>query len=173
MKFRLLYFAIGFLFIAIILLMAQRTNEREVKSSAYGFMLNRVLAHSVPEISVSDVDASQFVILDARELVEFNVSTIEGARWIGYEDFTMDRMEGVDKTSKILIYCSVGYRSEKMAEKLIEEGFEDVSNLYGGIFEWINQGNEIVDSLNNSVDRIHGFSKVWGIWLNRGERVYE
>lgn len=153
--------------------MAQNKNGHEVKSVAYGFVLNNVLSHSVPEVSVNDVDTVNLVMLDARELAEFKVSAIRGAKWVGYEDFTMARVEDVDMSSKILVYCSVGYRSEKIAEKLIEAGFEDVSNLYGGIFEWMNQENQVVDSLDNPVDRIHGFSKVWGIWLNRGEKVYE
>ena len=48
------------------------------------------------------------------------------------------------------MYCSIGKRSEKVTQKLKKAGYNNVSNLYGGIFEWVNQGNEVVDT-NNKV----------------------
>jgi 3-mercaptopyruvate sulfurtransferase SseA len=66
----------------------------------------------------------------------------------------------------------VGYRSEKISEKLKQAGFKDVSNLYGGIFEWVNQGNPVVDENGKITDNIHAYSKTWGVWLNKGVKVY-
>jgi len=146
---------------------------QEVGSKSYQLMLKTLLSHTVPETAVGEVDELNFVLLDAREMGEYNVSRIKGAKWVGYEDFTLDRVEGINKKSKILVYCSVGYRSEKVAERLIAAGFTDVSNLYGGIFEWVNQKNQVVDSSGNTVEKIHAYNKVWGLWLRRGEKVYE
>lgn len=162
-----------FLSLAIILHTLHVSQAQKVESAAYNFMLKRILSHAVPAVSVNEVDANRCVLLDARELIEFNVSTIRGARWVGFEDFSMTRVEDIDKDSKIIVYCSVGYRSEKIAEKLIEAGFKDVSNLYGGIFEWVNQEKEVFDSLDYPVVRVHAFSRLWDIWLHRGKKVYE
>jgi len=137
-------------------------------------MLNTLLSHSVPEVSVDEVDSSKSVVwLDARERNEFEVSQIDEAKWVGYDDFSLDRVEEIPKDQEIIVYCSVGYRSEKVAEQLMEAGFSNVSNLYGGIFEWKNQGQEVVDSTRTVTERVHAYSKIWGVWLKKGEKVYK
>lgn len=155
------------------LLIMNIAHSQEVESNAYKLMLKTLLSHSVPEVAVSAVDETNLVLLDAREIGEYNVSKIKGAKWVGYTDFSLDRVEEIDKESKILVYCSVGYRSEKVAEKLIANGFTDVSNLYGGIFEWVNQKKELVDSTDKSVEKVHAYNRIWGVWLSRGEKIYE
>ena len=137
-------------------------------------MLKTLLSHSVPEISVHQAAATRenVILLDVREHDEFVVSHLEGAHFVGYHNFTIDSVKSFNKNAQILVYCSVGYRSEKVAYKLKSEGFKNVSNLYGGIFEWVNQGHPIVDSAGKRTKRIHGYTKAWGIWLNKGEKVF-
>ncbi len=159
--------------LALLLLMAHAIKAQEVKSKSYQLMLSTLLSHSVPEVAVGDVDTnSDIVWLDAREKAEFQVSKIEGAQWVGYDDFSLDRVAGLPKDRKIVVYCSVGYRSEKVSEQLIDAGFTDVQNLYGGIFEWKNQGNSVVDSTDAVTEEVHAFNRLWGIWLSNGEKVY-
>jgi len=63
-------------------------------------------------------------------------------------------------------------RSEKVVEKLEELGYRDVYNLYGGIFEWVNQGYPVVNERNDTTLEVHGFSRIWSVWLDRGKVVY-
>ena len=146
----------------------------QVKSKAYNTLLSTLLSHSVTEISVKE--ASQFentaVFLDARELEEYKVSKIKNAKPVGYEHFDISTVKDISKDQQIIVYCSVGYRSEKIAEKLIAKGFTNVSNLYGGIFEWKNQGHDVYDT-TGITENTHAFNLVWGVWLNAGEKVYE
>jgi rhodanese-related sulfurtransferase len=145
----------------------------QVQSSAYDITLKTLLSHSVPEVSVSQVKEMKAVLLlDAREWNEYQVSHIKDARYVGYDQFAMDKLTSVNRNQKIVVYCSVGYRSEKISEKLKQAGFKDVSNLYGGIFEWVNQGNPVVDENGKITDNIHAYSKTWGVWLNKGVKVY-
>lgn len=145
----------------------------QVESGTYNAMLKTILSHSVPEVSIKKLkDMIDVTLLDAREPAEFGVSHIANAISIGYDQFNVGTVKNLDKNSKIVVYCSVGYRSEKIAEKLKKEGFTHVSNLYGGIFEWVNQGNPVIDSNGQFTKRVHGYSKSWGIWLNKGEKVY-
>jgi rhodanese-related sulfurtransferase len=146
----------------------------QVQSSTYDLTLKALLSHSVPEVSVSQAKGRNHVLfLDAREWNEFQVSHIKNARYVGYDQFEIGKLQSIDKNQKIVVYCSVGYRSEKIAEKLKEAGFSDVSNLYGGIFEWVNQGNTVVDENGNATENIHAYSKTWGVWLNKGVKVYD
>lgn len=137
-------------------------------------MLDKLLTHNVKEVSVQEavIEGLGIEVLDARELEEYNVSRIKGAKWIGYDDFDMKRVEDIDTQSTILVYCSVGYRSEKIVQRLKRAGYKNVSNLYGGIFEWVNQGRPVYDVNNKETKNVHAFSKEWGVWLNKGNKVY-
>jgi len=149
-------------------------SSAQVQSSAYNLTLKTLLSHSVPEVSVSQMKEMKGVLLlDAREWSEYQVSHIDKATYVGYDQFEIGKLSSIDKKNKIVVYCSVGYRSEKTSEKLKQAGFTDVSNLYGGIFEWVNQGNPVVDEKGRATEKIHAYSKTWGVWLNQGVKVYD
>ena len=161
---------IASLFVAIKNINAQT----HVESKSFDLMLSTLLSHSAKEVGVADVAGdTTSIFLDAREKKEFDVSHINNAIWIGYEDFDTSRVQNIAKDEKIVVYCSVGYRSEKIAEKLTASGFTNVVNLYGGIFEWINQDKPVVDQSGSETELVHAYSKKWGIWLNEGVKVYE
>lgn len=145
----------------------------QVKSSPFRLMLNTLLSHSVPETTVEKAAAdSTAIFLDAREKREFEVSHLPGAIWVGYDHFQLENVAQLAHNQRVVVYCSVGYRSEKVSEKLLAAGFQDVSNLVGGIFEWVNDGQKIVNE-SGPTDRVHAYSKSWGIWLKRGKKVYQ
>lgn len=139
----------------------------------YHTMLDVLLKHSVEEISADSAfqHKKEYFFLDARSIEEYNVSYIKDAVWIGYEDFDLKRISGIDKEAKVIVYCSVGYRSEKITEQLLAAGFSTVYNMYGGVFEWVNNGYPVFNK-EGKTDNIHGYNKKWGIWLNEGEVVY-
>jgi len=110
--------------------------------------------------------------LDARELEEFEVSHLRNARYVGFNNFSLEVIKDIPKTTPIVVYCSIGVRSEKIGEKLLAAGYTNVKNCYGSIFEWVNQGNEIVDMQNQPTKKIHAYNKKWGVWVNKGEKVY-
>ncbi|WNJ16416.1 rhodanese-like domain-containing protein [Pontibacter sp. G13] len=167
---RLLWATISFLIIM------HTSGCAQSDSSAFDVMVEGLLDHSVPEFTVEafkNADQASFLILDAREPREFEVSHLPNARCVGYDELDLSAVEHLDKTQPILVYCSVGYRSEKVAEKLKAAGFQAVYNLYGGIFDWTNQGLKVVDSSGQMTERVHGFSPAWGIWVQHGEVVYD
>ncbi|WP_375584502.1 rhodanese-like domain-containing protein [Cyclobacterium xiamenense] len=112
------------------------------------------------------------VLLDTREREEYSVSHLPGAQWVGYETFTMESVTGVSKEDTIVVYCSIGARSQEIGKKLKAAGYERVYNLYGGIFHWVNEENPVVAPDSIPTDRVHTYNKVWGIWLTKGEKVY-
>ena len=114
------------------------------------------------------------IILDAREPEEFRVSHIKGALNVGYNDFSSEekQLQNLDKTKPVVVYCSVGIRSEKIGEKLKKAGFTNLKNLYGGIFEWKNKGFPVIDSTGKKTENIHIYGKMWGQYLSAGNPVY-
>jgi rhodanese-related sulfurtransferase len=131
---------------------------------------------SIPYISIKKLTKeSDYVLLDTRELIEFKVSKIENSIHVGYDNFNLDSIAAYipNKQQKIVVYCSLGIRSEDIGEKLKEKGYTNVYNLFGGIFEWKNKGNIILDSINNPTENVHTFNEEWSKWLKKGIKVYE
>ncbi|MDG1333105.1 MAG: rhodanese-like domain-containing protein [Crocinitomicaceae bacterium] len=112
------------------------------------------------------------LFLDTREEEEFNISHIRGATCVGYDEFSMHSVRLIPKNAEIIVYCSIGARSQDIGEKLKKAGYKNVKNLYGGFFLWNNSGLKKVDSHGNKTDRIHGYSKDWGKWITKGKIVY-
>lgn len=153
----------------------QDIEKSKVGDTGYELILNTLLSHTVPEMNVTTLkdNLETYVLLDAREEEEFSVSHIPNAKYIGYDYFTSDSLAKIDKSQPIVVYCSVGYRSEKISEKLQKLGYKEVYNLYGGIFEWVNQGNAVVSGeLGETTEQVHAYDRVWGTWLKKGEKVY-
>ena len=157
-------------FIAIILFTAYTSFGQQ--SAAYKKMLDTLLKHSVKEISPREVAAkNNIILLDARPANEYNVSHLQNAIRVGFKDFSFDKLNGLPKNSPIIVYCSVGYRSEKITEKLNAAGYTNVQNMVGGIFEWINEGRILKDS-TGTTDKVHAYNEAWGKWILRGTKVY-
>ncbi|MCV6631689.1 MAG: rhodanese-like domain-containing protein [Flavobacteriaceae bacterium] len=117
-----------------------------------------------------------YVLLDAREEKEYLVSKIGNASFVGHRKFRFKNVVEVLPTNKkdtIVVYCSIGVRSEQVAEKLLKKGYTNVFNLYGGIFHWKNQGKTVLDTANMPTNKVHAYDKVWGKLLRKGEKIYE
>lgn len=140
--------------------------QEKVIDPNFNNMLQSLLKHSVTEVTPNECDFSETIFLDAREKEEFEVSHIPNAHWVGYDTFKLKNVNTIPKDSNIIVYCTVGYRSEKISEKLIKAGFTNVSNLYGGIFEWMHTGNNVV---NDSITKnVHTYNEEWSQWLSNG-----
>ena len=139
-------------------------------------LLNKFNKNKVPYISVDTLATTKAILLDARETKEYNVSHLKEALCVGYDTFnlkeTLTKLPQ-DKNAKIVVYCSLGIRSEIVADKLIKEGYTNVYNLYGGIFEWKNNNFQVIDTLGNETEKVHTFNKDWSKWLKKGKKVYE
>ena len=130
--------------------------------------------NTVPLINAEELQAkaNDIILLDIRAPEEFEVSHLEGARLVDYDQFKVKNLKDIPKDSEVIVYCSVGYRSERVGEKLLAAGYTNVKNLYGGIFNWKNQGMEVVDAKNQVTDTVHTYNKSWGQWLYKGIKVY-
>lgn len=96
----------------------------------------------------------KLAILDARSLKEFNVSHIQDARRVGYDDFSSEKVWFVDKNTIAVIYCREGKKSEKIGLKLKEMGFKNIYNLFGSITEWAHQDLPMLDKDGNPTKKI-------------------
>ena len=159
-----------------LLLFLSLANVTFGQSKKFERLLKNNLKGSVPILRVSEIESNvDYVFFDARETKEFQTSHIKGAIPIGFDSFDVQIIEQSypNKTQQIIVYCSIGVRSELVGEKLRAAGYTNVYNLYGGIFEWKNQSNQVVDSIGVPTQKVHTYSKEWSRWLSNGEKIYE
>ncbi|MTI21497.1 rhodanese-like domain-containing protein [Fulvivirga sp. RKSG066] len=160
-----------FILSAILIFVMYSGFAQKVSSTAYDLVLKTLLSSNVATISISDAAKGNFHFIDARSLEEYQVSHIAEATWVGFDSFDIERTSCLSKDEPLVIYCSIGYRSEKITEKLQAAGFTRVYNLYGGLFEWVNQGKSVYKD-GCETKNVHAFNKTWGIWLKKGKKVY-
>ncbi|MEM9071466.1 MAG: rhodanese-like domain-containing protein [Myxococcota bacterium] len=104
------------------------------------------------------------VLLDVREAPEFAQSHLAGARRVSPGNHTVDMdLEG----KRVVVYCSVGYRSAALARTLQQRGARQVYNLVGGLFQWANEGRPMV---GQTPERVHPYDATWGRLLNEERR---
>jgi len=148
----------------------QQTYDQKLKS-IYSNTVNLVQPKEVSE----KLNDENTVLLDTRSAKEYAVSHLPNAKFIDYDRFEIEQLSEIDKDKEIIVYCSVGYRSEKIGEKLKEAGYQNVKNLYGGIFQWKNENFDVVNQEGEVTDSVHTYNKRWGKWLEEGKgiKVYE
>lgn len=111
---------------------------------------------------LADWPTDSYVLLDTREREEYAVSHLPGADWLGFANPQWEVLENLAPTDRIVLYCSVGYRSERIGKALQSRGFTQVYNLYGSIFAWAQQGYPLVDTAGQPTRRIHTYNEKWG-----------
>lgn len=102
------------------------------------------------------------VLLDVRMPAEYKVSHLEGARQVDPKANARNAAAGIAQDAPIVTYCSVGYRSGAMAERLRAAGYSHVQNLEGSIFQWANEHRPLVRGEGEPVSKVHPYSAVWG-----------
>jgi molybdopterin/thiamine biosynthesis adenylyltransferase/rhodanese-related sulfurtransferase len=98
--------------------------------------------NGIPQMSVHDLkqrmDAgSNILLLDVREPFEYQIANI-GATLIPMNEVP-GRLDDIDRDREIVVHCHTGRRSQRVAEFLRQNGYENVSNLAGGIKAWSEQ----------------------------------
>jgi rhodanese-related sulfurtransferase len=161
------------LFLIILSLVAIPLNAQNTLSK----LLEQENKATVPYISVNALQhiTKNVTLLDAREAKEYNVSHLKNAIHVGYDFFNLDAIQNQlpKKNAQIVVYCSLGIRSEDIAEHLKKAGYTNVFNLYGGIFEWKNNNLDLVNTNDKKTDSVHVFSKAWSKWLEKGTKIYD
>ena len=140
-------------------------------------LLKKYNSESIPYISAQDLAMvkTDVILLDAREISEYTVSHLQDAIHVGYDDFDVSTVSNsiTDKSSKIVVYCSIGVRSEDIAEDLKKAGYANVYNLFGGIFEWKNNDFSVYNNKDEPTENVHAFSKKWSQWHLKGNKIYD
>ncbi|MFU8812164.1 MAG: rhodanese-like domain-containing protein [Balneolaceae bacterium] len=97
------------------------------------------MAHEINEIDVHQLKAKReadedFILLDVREEFEAMIASLDGQ--LIPLDQLGDRLDEIDRGKEIVVMCRSGNRSAKACGQLLDNGFQQVANLKGGINAW-------------------------------------
>ena len=126
---------------------------------------------SVQHISTGElaklIDAQAGVtLLDTRESKEYEVSHIKGAFLAEDVRDALAVLQDQSKDDAVVVYCSVGYRSSDIAQKLAQLGYTNVVNLEGSLFKWANESRPVYRG-DKVTEKVHPYDTKWGRLLER------
>ncbi len=121
---------------------------------------------------LKDTSQPQPILLDARAEKEFAVSHLPNAKHAADEVQAVAVLQTQPKDAPVVVYCSIGYRSSALAQKLKARGYTNVQNLEGSIFMWANEGRLLLRGAE-TVSVVHPFDEKWGRLLERTRWSFE
>ncbi len=101
----------------------------------------------VQEIDSSDLQArisegDDFYLLDIRSAGEVAQGMLPDSDYMPMHVIPL-RMDELPKDKDVILYCHSGARSYHACAYLIQQGFENVINLRGGILGWARSGYQV------------------------------
>lgn len=148
------------------------------REQLYDKQLRLLYQDTIPRITprqliVRQTAGEKIYLLDTRSEPEYAVSHLPGARFLNYKSFHSDQVRDIPAAATVVVYCTIGVRSEKAGLTLKKAGYQHVYNLYGGIIYWQNKGFGLTDKNNNFTARVHTYNRYWSVWLTNGVKVYD
>lgn len=118
---------------------------------------------------------AEILLFDVRKREEYEMSHLANAIHVEPEmelQTFMEQYRDQIAQKHLVFYCSVGYRSSKLAikveEQALQAGAKSVVNLRGGIFRWYNEGRQLINQAGPTQE-IHPYDAFWGKLLNKKE----
>lgn len=117
-----------------------------------------------------DTSKSQPIVLDARSEAEYTISHLKKAQHIDPKVPNLETLARFSRDTPIVVYCSVGYRSARIAKQLGQAGFSHVYNLEGSLFQWANEGRQVFQN-ERPTTFVHPYNQRWGKLLKSQHRA--
>ena len=112
--------------------------------------------------------ADNLILIDARKLAEYTTSHLPSALQANSVE-AVEQIVSSPKTA-VVVYCSIGYRSARLAQQLTTAGYTAV-NLEGSLFQWANEDRPLICE-DRDTRRVHPFNAQWG-WLLDDAKVWK
>ena len=110
-------------------------------------------------------------LLDLRDSKAYQVSHIEKSRNIEFDNFNSEKIWMIPKRSKVVLYCTMGEYSVKVARYLSYLGCKDVSVLHLSIVGWANAGYTLYDGGNHPTNRVMVDNRNQAASLKKGKAI--
>ncbi len=166
MKYFLSICALIFVATLIVYLLTQKSNNAIAGDTPQSKLENMIKdfddKFSTPELTASELqkqlDANNIVIVDVREAKEIQISKIKNSLTLAEFESRKDSF----KNKRIIVYCTIGYRSSITSDELRTQGF-DSYNLRGGVLSWAHAKGDFVDPKGKPTNDVHVYGKQWSL----------
>jgi len=135
---------------------AARLRKIEAMAEDYGKDFPSV-AHISAQEALKLSNSVRVLFIDHRKQSEQAVSMLPKA--VPSKAFLENPEAYADRS--LVAYCTIGYRSGKLAQKLQKKGLS-VLNLRGGILAWVHAGGQVYKD-GRPVKRVHVYGKKWDL----------
>lgn len=112
----------------ILILGCKSNNEATIKIVDKAYVKTNVIGKAVQ-------------LVDVRTFEEYDSGHLGGA--VNYNIISRDtfllQIQSLDKTKPVYLYCKMGGRSNRAANLLKEQGFEQIFDYSGGYNDWISE----------------------------------
>lgn len=98
---------------------------------------------TLPEITTLELrqilqDGFEGILLDVREQDEYAMAHIEGSELIPLSSWP-DAAANLPRDARYLVHCAAGIRSARAGEWMLQNGFTNVTNIAGGMQQWLQE----------------------------------
>lgn len=150
----------------VCVVIAGYVSPRFFVKAAYAFVKYEFT--SLPDIpsqallNLSRDQRGDYIVVDVRSPVEREVSIIEGSIDQAHLERNMDAYQ----KKKVIVYCTIGYRSGFYAKALRQQGL-DAYNLREGILGWVQAGGLLVNTDGQVTPKVHVYSPPWDFGVKK------
>ncbi len=176
---------VGIFFVGFLLLGLGKCGYRKIEVFQ---SMDTVIAHvrrEFPEVLPIDGDTLRLylsqepppLLIDVRREEEYALSHLPGAISLTSAGAVRAHLAKADPpVGTVVLYGSLGLRSGKVARELPQNVSAKLFHLEGGIFQWANQGGDLVTVSEDpagpiAARQVHPSNSIWGRLLNSERRA--
>jgi len=131
--------------------------------------VSQMPTEQLAELLSSSEKTESPLLIDVRSQEEFAVSHLPGAIRAETVSAVKAAVAEHGKNAPVVLYCSVGYRSSRLADACMKAGIHGVHNLDGSIFKWANE-ERTLDGQYGKLGKVHPYDEEWQVLLKPEHR---
>jgi len=106
----------------------------EALEPIYSGRSNNISQAELMSLMEDGVIGKEVFLLDIRSQEEWDVSRLQGAQYIGYNEFSIEAVSHIPQEAAVILYCAVGWRSGRVGNNMQKAGYTNLRDLYGSLW---------------------------------------
>ena len=146
----------------------------EFKPYVQGLDMNKIKITTVEPYDLKSLidTRNRLFMIDTREQIEFEVGHIKGAKRVGYNNFSVEKVWMLDRNTTIILCSTDDTRVKHVGAYMKMMGFVDVRAISGNLISWLNAGYSLVDKDGHATTNIFLKNKDDAKKLKKGKAVF-
>lgn len=156
----------------LLLVLVFSTNFLSAQNTNLYDFINKNISFKNDTIGVLNAKIQNDVLwIDARSYSEYSKGSIANSININAVHPILTELNSFAKNKNIIVVSNFGYRGDILANELKKNGFTQVKVLYGGLIDWVNQQNGLVNDKDATSYLIHLGEKENAVYLTNNNFI--